>query len=241
MLPPDPSSLPDEGKLSDLNKGKALNGNASAQDAYRLLESGLFNMADRISSATDPNQRELAVEDAPELVNSLRNRFFTHMDRHPGLNWTDYFARLKARPEMLARLSMLEEEGGEPDVVGFNKETGQFQIFECSVESPRVNIVYDQAGEAELLKHHPDEIFNGNAQQLAAETGARLFTVEDIKKLFSLGQFNKHTWCWLETPPELRAKGLALFAYCDGEGCYILETQAHSLYSARGARFKLEI
>ncbi len=151
-----------------------------------------------------PIQRE-------ELLRTLKARFQKHMNRHKGLEWTNVQARLDADAEKLWSLNEMERTGGEPDVVGHDKKTGEFIFVDCSAESPkdRRSLCYDHEAREARKEFRPD----GNAIDMAAAMGIELLTEEQYRALQKLGAFDTKTSSWVKTPPEIRRLGGALF--CD--------------------------
>jgi hypothetical protein len=188
----------------------------------------------RVSLDLSPKQRE-------KLLETLQARFEKHVRRHPGLAWAKVQARLEAHPEKLASLHAMESTGGEPDVVGHDKQTGEYIFYDCSAESPsgRRSICYDQQGQAEREKKgvHPA----GNAVELAAAMGIELLTEAEYRALQKLGEFDTRTESWVKTPADIRQLGGALF--CDRRygHVFVFHNSAPSFYAARGFRGSLRV
>lgn len=187
-----------------------------------------------ISLKLSPGQRE-------ELLKTLQVRFEKNMDRHKGLEWSKIQARLNTRPEKLASLSAMEDTGGEPDVVGYDKKTGEYIFYDCSTESPagRRSICYDRKGQDEREKKgvHPA----GNAVDLAAAMGVELLNEDQYRELQRLGEFDTKTESWIQTPADIRKLGGALF--CDRRygHVFVFHNSAPSFYAARGFRGSLRV
>ena len=149
-----------------------------------------------------PDQRE-------ELLGTLRGRFDKNMQRHRGVEWEKLHARLEADAGKLWSLHEMERTGGEPDVVGQDKKTGEYVFFDCSAESPkgRVSVCYDLEGLESRKEHRPAN----NAMDMAAAMGIELLTEEQYGELQKLGEFDMKTSSWLKTPAEMRKLGGALF------------------------------
>src|SRR5690606_884779 len=152
-----------------------------------------------------PQQRE-------ELLQTLQDRFEKNMHRHKGLVWTKIQAKLEADPGKLASLHAMEMTGGEPDVIGYDKKTGDYIFYDCSKQSPtgRRSICYDREAQKEREKKgvHPA----GNAVDLAAAMGIELLNEEQYGELQKLEEFDTTTESWLQTPSEIRKLGGAIFA-----------------------------
>jgi hypothetical protein len=182
---------------------------------------------------------ELSAKQRTELLAVLRARFEQHPHRHKGLGWDKVQARLEANPAKLWALQEMERTGGEPDVVGHDKKTGECVFFDCSLESPkgRTSVCYDREGWESRKEHRPAT----NALDLAAALGIELLTEEEYFALQKLGEFDQKTSSWIRTPPEIRSLGGAL--YCDRRygRVFVGHNGAQSYYSARGFRGSLRV
>jgi len=184
---------------------------------------------------------DLSPGQGEELLKLLRARFEKNMSRHAGLEWPKIQAKLEAHPEKLASLNAMESTGGEPDVVGFDQNTGEFIFYDCSAESPqgRRSICYDGAGLKEREKQgvYPA----GNAVDLAAAMGVELLTEAEYRGLQELGNFDTKTESWVKTPAEIRKLGGALF--CDRRygQVFVFHNSAPSFYAGRGFRGSLRV
>src|SRR5437870_4412799 len=148
------------------------------------------------------DKKELSSAQREELLRALKARFEKNMDRHKGLEWTKVKAKLEARTEKLWSLNEMERTGGEPDVVGFDKKTGEYVFYDCSAESPkgRRSVCYD--GEAlESRKEHKPK---NNAIDMAGTMGIELLTEEEYRALQELGDFDTKTSSWVQTPTDIR-------------------------------------
>src|SRR4249920_2717299 len=157
------------------------------------------------------NKKALAPEQREELLRALKARFEKNMNRHQGLEWAKVQAKLEANTEKLRSLQEMERTGGEPDVVGHDKKTGEYIFYDCSAESPkgRRSVCYD--GEAlEARKEHKPE---NSAMDMAAALGIELLTEEQYRDLQKPGNFDTKTSSWVKTPAEIRKLGGATF--CD--------------------------
>ena len=184
---------------------------------------------------------ELSPEQGEELLKTLQVRFEKNMKHHKGLAWHKLQAKLEAHPKKLLSLNAMESTGGEPDVIGYDKKTGEYIFYDCSAESPkgRRSICYDRAGQAEREKKgvHPA----GNAVDLAATMGIELLNEDQYRELQELGEFDTKTESWIQTPADIRKLGGALF--CDRRygHVFVFHNSAPSFYAARGFRGSLRV
>ncbi|NJC95192.1 MAG: DUF4256 domain-containing protein [Anaerolineales bacterium] len=187
-----------------------------------------------ISLKLSPDQRD-------ELLKTLQARFEKNMDRHKDLEWSRIQAKLQAQPEKLASLNAMEGTGGEPDVVGYDKKTGEYIFYDCSAESPagRRSICYDGKGQDERVKKgvHPA----GNAVDLATAMGVELLNEDQYRELQKLGEFDTKTESWIQTPADIRKLGGGLF--CDRRygHVFVFHNSAPSFYAGRGFRGSLRV
>ena len=184
-------------------------------------------------------KRELSPGQREELFRSLKARFDKNMNRHEGLEWTKVRARLEANPEKLWSLGEMERTGGEPDVVGHDKKTGEYIFFDCSAESPkgRRSFCYDR----EALNSRKEAKPKNNAVDMAAAMGIALLTEEQYRELQKLGDFDTKTSSWVETPAAMRKLGGALFADRRFGRVFMYHNGAESYYAARGFRGSLRV
>lgn len=184
---------------------------------------------------------ELPAEQRDELLNTLQARFEKNMERHPGLAWADMRAKLAANSAKLWSLSEMQRTGGEPDVVGYDQDTGEYIFYDCSAESPvgRRNVCYDREGQQAREKRgvHPA----GSAVDMAAAMGIALLTEEQYRELQTLGEFDTKTSSWVETPPDIRKRGGAIFMDRRYGRVFVYHNSAPSFYSARGFRGALRV
>jgi hypothetical protein len=161
------------------------------------------------------------------------------MKRHEGLEWARVQAKLEADTEKLWSLSEMERTGGEPDAVGYDKKTGEYIFYDCSAESPkdRRNVCYDRAGQEEREKQGLQPA--GNVIDMATAMGIEPLTEEQYRGLQELGNFDLKTQNWLETPPDIRKLGGAVFADRRYNHVFVYHNGASSFYSGRGFRGSL--
>lgn len=172
-------------------------------------------------------------------LQALQRRFEQHMHRHPGIGWADVQARLEADPAALSSLREMESTGGEPDVVGQDRDTGRYLFCDCAAESPagRRSVCYDHAALASRKEHKPAD----SAVAMAAAMGIALLTEDEYRALQQLGDFDTKTSSWIWTPPAVRELGGALF--CDRRygQVFTYHNGAASYYAARGFRGSLRV
>jgi hypothetical protein len=188
---------------------------------------------------TDRNKKELSPAQLEALFSTLKTRFENNMNRHQGLEWAKVQAKLEAQTEKLWSLNEMERTGGEPDVVGFDKKTGEYIFYDCSAESPkgRRSLCYDRDGQESRKEHKPES----NAIDMAAAMGIELLTEEQYRELQKLGNFDTKTSSWLKTPSEIRNFGGALYGDYRYGRVFIYHNGAPSYYAARGFRGALRI
>jgi hypothetical protein len=164
----------------------------------------------------------------------LKTRFEKNMVRHEGLTWAKVQARLEADAEKLWSLYEMEKSGGEPDVVGHDKKTGEHVFFDCSPESPkgRFSLCYDREARDSRKEHKP----KGSAVETAADMGVELLTEEQYHQLQKLGNFDTKSSSWLKTPAEIRKLGGAIFGDRRFGRVFVYHNGAQSYYSGRGFR-----
>jgi len=173
------------------------------------------------------------------LIRTLKARFQKHPERHKGLDWSRVQKRLEAKPAKLASLQQMEETGGEPDVVGWDKKTGELAFFDCAAESTkgRRSLCYDRAALDSRKQAKP----RSSAAELAAELGVELLTEEQYVELQKLGEFDLKTSSWLKSPPEVRKLGGAIFGDRRFGRVFVYHNGAESYYAARGFRGSLRV
>ena len=179
-------------------------------------------------------KKELSPEQRKQLLGALKARFEKNMSRHKGLEWADAQARLEANPEKLWSLNEMEKTGGEPDVVGQDKKTGEYIFYDCSEESPkgRRSLCYDR----EALDSRKENKPKGNATDMADAMGVELLTEEQYRELQKLGEFDTKTSSWVKTPSAIRKLGGALFCDRRFDTVFVYHNGAESYYAARAFR-----
>ncbi|NOU19573.1 MAG: DUF4256 domain-containing protein [Bacteroidales bacterium] len=188
---------------------------------------------------TMENKKELSSEQREELIGALKARFEKNINRHKGLEWAKLQARLEGNAEKLWSLSEMERTGGEPDVVGLDKDTGEYIFYDCSAESPksRRSVCYDREGLESRKEHKPEN----NAIDMAAAIGIELLTEEQYRELQKLGKFDTKTSSWVKTPAEIRKLGGALFCDRRYDHVFVYHNGAESYYGVRGFRGSLRV
>jgi hypothetical protein len=184
-------------------------------------------------------KNELLPADPEELLNELKIRFDENGCRHWDLEWASVKAKLDAYPAKLWSLSEMERTGGEPDIVGFDKSTGEFIFYDCSPESPkgRRSLCYDRAAWESRKEHKPAT----SAKDMAAAMGIEILTEAEYQNLQTLGEFDLKTSSWLETPSAIRLLGGAIFGDRRFGRIFTYHNGAESYYAARGFRGSLRI
>lgn len=184
-------------------------------------------------------KKELSPKHAEALLAELKNRFEKNTGRHKGLKWTDVLAKLEANPQKLWSLDQMEETGGEPDVVGYDKKTDEYIFYDCSTESPkgRRSICYDHEALEARKQHKPEN----SAVAMAADMGIALLTQEQYRELQQIGLFDMKTSSWVQTPSDIRKLGGAIFGDRRYNKVFVYHNGADSYYAARGFRGALRI
>ncbi|HWO76018.1 MAG TPA: DUF4256 domain-containing protein [Bacillus sp. (in: firmicutes)] len=183
--------------------------------------------------------KELPLEKREELLRVLKARFEKNMNRHKGLEWAKVQAKLEANIEKIWSLSEMERTGGEPDVVGYDKETGEYIFYDCSAESPkgRRSVCYDREALESRKTHKPEN----NAIDMAAAMGIELLTEEQYRELQILGNFDTKTSSWVKTPANIRKLGGAIFCDRRYDTVFVYHNGAESYYASRGFRGSLRV
>ena len=184
-------------------------------------------------------KKDLSPEQREQLLRALNARFEKNMNRHQGLAWAKVQAKLEANTEKLWSLHEMERTGGEPDVVGHDKKTGEYIFYDCSAESPkdRRSLCYDR----EALDSRKEAKPKNSAIDLAAAMGVELLTEEQYRELQKLGNFDTKTSSWVKTPPAIRELGGALFCDRRFDTVFVYHNGAESYYAARGFRGWLKV
>jgi len=185
------------------------------------------------------NGRQLSSKHRDELLVVLKSRFEKNMKRHKGSEWQEVEARLKADAEKMWSLYEMENSGGEPDVVGHDKKTGEYIFVDCSAESPkgRRSVCYDRDALESRKEHKP----KNSAIDMASAMGIEILTEDEYRNLQSLGQFDTKTSSWIKTPSDIRDLGGAIFADYRYGKVFLYHNGAESYYAARGFRGSLRV
>lgn len=185
------------------------------------------------------NKRDLLPDQREELLKTLKDRFEKNRNRHEGIAWTEVQARLEASPEKLWSLDDMEVTGGEPDVVGYDDQTGEFIFYDCAAESPkgRRSICYDDEALESRKEHKPKD----SAMGMAADMGIAILTEAQYRELQEFGKFDTKTSSWLNTPADIRKLGGAIFGDYRYGTIFIYHNGAESYYGARGFRGSLRV
>jgi hypothetical protein len=192
-----------------------------------------------MKDATKRSKKELSSGQRQELLKALQTRFEKNVNRHKGLAWDKVEAKLEANPEKLWSLNEMERTGGEPDVVGHDKETGEYIFYDCAEESPkgRRSLCYDRAALESRKEAKPKD----NALDMATAMGVELLTEEQYRELQKLGDFDTKTSSWVKTPSNIRELGGALFCDRRFDTVFLYHNGAESYYAARGFRSSLRV
>jgi hypothetical protein len=185
------------------------------------------------------DKKKLPLQQGQELLRALKARFEKNMGRHEGLEWAQLQARLEAHAEKLWSLNEMERTGGEPDVVAYDKRTGEYIFYDCSAESPkgRRSLCYDREALESRKEHKPKD----NAVDVAAAMGIELLTEEQYRGLQKLGNFDTKTSSWVKTPSAIRKLGGALFCDRRYDTVFVYHNGAESYYAARAFRGSLSV
>lgn len=173
------------------------------------------------------------------LINTLQDRFANNKRRHQGVDWNSVRAKLDANPEKIQVLHEMERTGGEPDVVAYDKKTGQFIFCDCSPETPagRRSICYDRKALDSRKENKP----GGSAIDMASSIGIEILTEEQYRELQKLGEFDRKTSSWVDTPANIRNLGGALFCDRRYDHVFLYHNGAESYYASRGFRGRLKV
>jgi hypothetical protein len=185
------------------------------------------------------NDKRMSPEQAKVLLGALKARFEKNMNRHKGLEWAQVQARLEANPEKLWSLNEMERTGGEPDLVGHDKKTGEYIFYDCAADSPkgRRSLCYDREALDARKEHKP----KNNAMDMAAAMGVALLTEEEYRELQKLGHFDTKSSSWVQTPSPIRKLGGALFCDRRYDTVFVYHNGAESYYAGRAFRGSLRV
>jgi len=185
------------------------------------------------------NKKELSPDQHQVLISTLKARFEKNMNRHAGLEWAEVQSKLEGNKEKLWSLNEMERTGGEPDIVGLDKTTGEYIFYDCSPESPkgRRSICYDR----EALESRKENKPGNSVMDMADAMGIDLLTVDQYRELQTLGNFDSKTSSWVKTPAEIRKLGGAIFADYRYGQVFVYHNGADSYYAARGFRGSLKV
>jgi hypothetical protein len=188
---------------------------------------------------TKGDKKKLSPEQREELLRALKARFEKNMNRHKGLEWAKVQAKLEANTEKLWSLHEMERTGGEPDVIGHDKKSGEYIFYDCSAESPkgRRSFCYDREALETRKENKPENC----VMDMAAAMGIELLTEEQYRELQRLGNFDAKTSSWVKTPSDIRKLGGAIFADYRYGNVFVYHNGAESYYAARGFRGSLRV
>lgn len=181
-----------------------------------------------------PKAKEMNAKQREELIGTLQARFEKNMNRHKGLDWAKVQAKLEANTEKLWSLGEMERTGGEPDIVGHDKKTGEYLFYDCSAESPngRRSLCYDR----EALDSRKENKPKNSAVGMATAMGIELLTEDQYRELQKTGEFDLKTSSWVKTPSDIRKLGGAIFCDRRYDTVFVYHNGAESYYAARGFR-----
>ena len=184
-------------------------------------------------------KNKLSAAEGEELLATLKTRFEKNMNRHKGVDWAKVLSKLEANSEKLWSLSEMERTGGEPDVVGHDKKTGEYVFVDCSAESPkgRRSVCYDREALESRKEHKPKD----SAIDMAKAMGVEVLTEEQYRELQKVGEFDLKTSSWVQTPAAVRRLGGALFCDRRYDQVFVYHNGAESYYAARGFRAAVRV
>ncbi len=187
----------------------------------------------------EKEKKNLSPEQCEEILEILRARFEENMNRHKELEWAHVQAKLEANTEKLWSLNEMENTGGEPDIVSYDKETDEYIFYDCSAESPkgRRSVCYDREALESRKKNKPEN----NAIDMATDMGIEILNEEQYRELQKLGKFDLKTSSWIQTPPHIRKLGGAIFCDRRYDTVFVYHNGADSYYAARGFRGSLRV
>jgi hypothetical protein len=181
----------------------------------------------------------LSSKQQSDLIATLKIRFEKNKNYHKGISWASVQTKLEAHPENIWSLNEMEQSGGEPDVVGYDKMANEFIFYDCSVESPagRRSLCYDP----EALRSRKENKPKDSAVGMASAMGVEILTEDQYRELQKLGKFDTKTSSWVKTPVAIRELGGALFCDCRYNHVFVYHNGAESYYAARGFRASLRV
>src|SRR5215207_10057703 len=190
-------------------------------------------------NAINSNKKKLSPKQTEELLSALKARFEKNINRHKDVEWAKVRAKLEASSEKMWSLNEMERTGGEPDVVGHDKKTGEYVFYDCSEESPkgRRSVCYDREALEARKEHKP----KNSAMDMAAAMGIEILTEAQYRDLQTLGDFDTKTSSWVKTPPEIRERGGAIFCDRRYDHVFTYHNGAESYYAARAFRGALKV
>lgn len=188
---------------------------------------------------TKNSKSELSPAQCEALLATLKDRFEKNKPRHKGLDWAKVQARLEGDAGKLWSLSEMERTGGEPDVVSFDKKTGEYLFYDCSEETPkgRRSVCYDREGLDSRKEHKPAN----SAMDMAIAMGIEMLTEEQYRELQKFGPFDTKTSSWLLTPSDIREHGGAIFGDYRYGKVFVYHNGAQSYYGVRAFRGSLRV
>lgn len=184
-------------------------------------------------------KKELSSKQSEELLKTLKTRFEKNLNRHKGIEWTEVQTKLQANSQKLWSLNEMEKTGGEPDLVAYDKKTGDYIFYDCSAESPagRRSFCYDHAALESRKENKP----KNSAINMAIEMGVEILTEEQYRELQKSGRFDLKTSSWVKTPQDIRKLGGAIFCDRRYNTVFVYHNGAESYYAARGFRGSLKV
>ena len=185
------------------------------------------------------SKKSLSPKEQEKFLNILKERFENNMNRHKGIKWDKLQAKLEANPAKLWSLNEMENTGGEPDVIGYDKKKNEFIFYDSSEESPkgRRSVCYDRDALNKRKEHKP----KNDAITMAEDMGIEILTEDDYRALQELGEFDLKTSSWIKTPTEIRKLGGAVFCDRRYDTVFLYHNGADSYYAARGFRGKVKV
>lgn len=185
------------------------------------------------------HKKEASSKEKEGLLKILKDRFEKNMNRHKGFEWAKIQAKLEVSNQKLWSLNEMERTGGEPDVVGYNKKTGEYIFYDCSQETPkeRTSVCYDKKALEQRKEFKPKD----NAIDMAIAMGIEILSEEQYKELQKLGEFDTKTSSWIKTPTDIRKLGGALFCDRRYNTVFVYHNGAQSYYAVRGFRGLLRV